>query len=286
MPIIYKRRLLFASFLLIFSLILYGLFVEPNHVVLKKVTIKDDVLFRAWGRVKILQLSDLHITRLGKREEDVIQKIAAIYPDIVCVTGDLAQWGSSYSEVVRFLKAIKSRYGVYVVLGDSDMSTGRVRCFFCHQAGSIHLIRKHPVFLRNNLVNVKTEGGRNIRILGISPDMKAEEFSSFWEGIRRADSKDEALLVLSHFSCLWKLLPASEKVLWLSGDTHGGQIWFPRFLRPLIFHGKDYEHLKGLFHSGKNKWLYVNQGLGVTAEFPFRIGVPPEITVITFGPGH
>jgi len=282
----YQKITFLVLLFLVFSAILYGIFVEPNRVVVKRIIIRDDHLFNAWHGLRIVQVSDLHITKIGIREKLVIRKIAEIEPDIVCVTGDLAQWGSSYSEVVRFLKSLKSRYGVYVVLGDSDMSTGRVRCFFCHRSGSIHKVRKNPVFLRNNWRDVKIQGNRIIRILGVSPGMKPDEFYAFWKEETEAALSDKRIpiLVLSHFSSLWKLVPADEHVLWLSGDTHGGQVWLPEFLWPIVFRGKDYEHLRGLFTSGRGKWLYVNQGLGTTAEFPLRIGVPPEITVITFEP--
>jgi predicted MPP superfamily phosphohydrolase len=79
---------------LVFSAILYGIFVEPNRVVVKRIIIRDDHLFNAWHGLRIVQVSDLHITKIGIREKLVIRKIAEIEPDIVCVTGDLAQWGS------------------------------------------------------------------------------------------------------------------------------------------------------------------------------------------------
>ena len=285
LPESYQKHLLFGAILFIFSMLLYGSVIEPNRVIVKNVTIEDDALFDSWGGITILQLSDLHITRIGEREKAVIRKVAAVSPDVVCITGDLAQWDCSTSEATRFLKALKACYGVFVVLGDSDMSTGRLRCFFCHQDGNIHSFRKAPTFLRNNQIMLKIKNGKILRLVGISPDLKEGEFYAFWNNIVKSNLRYDPILVLSHFSSLWKLVPNAEHVLWLSGDTHGGQVWLPQFLWPLVFRGKDYEHLRGLFHSGKGKWLYVNQGLGTTREFPLRIGVPPEITVITFRPG-
>lgn len=262
----------------------YGIFIEPYDVMVKKVTIRDDLLYKAWHGLKILQLSDLHITNIGKRERKVRHLVSRLDPDLICVTGDLAQWDSSNSKVIQFLNSLKAKYGVYVILGDSDMSTGSQRCFFCHKSGNIHGLRRKPVFLRNSLVQVQIKNGRHIEIIGIAPDLNKEEFPVFWKGIEMSFDNYTPVLVLSHFSSLWNLVPEDEHLLWLSGDTHGGQVALPRFLWPLVYRGKDYEHLKGLFSSGEGKWLYVNQGIGTTRHLPVRIGVPPEITLFSFAP--
>jgi len=67
----------------------------------------------------------------------------------------------------------------------------------------------------------------------------------------------------------------------LSGHTHGGQIAIPssqislaRLISPYV---------AGFYKSGK-QLLYVNRGLG-TVGVPLRIGVPPEITLITLRRG-
>ena len=40
----------------------------------------------------------------------------------------------------------------------------------------------------------------------------------------------------------------------------------------------------GLYGNSQGGWLLVSRGIGETAWMPLRIGVPPEIDVITFGP--
>ena len=213
----------------------------------------------------------------------MLQALRQIQPDIICITGDMAQWNAFNPDVMRFLLELKAKYGVFAVLGDSDKSTGRSRCFYCHRPENVHLLRKKPVFLRNSSVIVRLSNGHNLEIVGISPDMKDEDFPQFWQSVMGQD-QDVPVLVLSHFSRFWQMASGQRHILWLSGDTHGGQVWVPEFLWPLLFRGKDYRHLRGLFHSGKNKWLYVNPGIGTVREFPVRIGVPPETTVFIFRP--
>jgi predicted MPP superfamily phosphohydrolase len=65
----------------------------------------------------------------------------------------------------------------------------------------------------------------------------------------------------------------------LSGHTHGMQmgIYTKKFKwSPSMYF---YPHWGGLYSEGK-QFHYVNRGLGVLA-IPFRIWMPPEITIIT-----
>jgi len=278
----YKRYL---SFLMILAgFLYYGVFVEPNQIIVKTVSIRDDTLFRAWKDIRIVQLSDLHISRLGPREKKVVSEVSRIRPDLICITGDLAQWDASNNDVMEFLDSLHATYGVFIVLGDADMSIGRGRCSYCHVNGNIYEFRKKPVFLRNRLFRLKLNMDGSLYVLGLSPNLDAETFGDLWKNIRKDIPVQSPVLVLSHFSSLWDMVLPNDHVLWLSGDTHGGQVALPSLVWPLFFGGKDFRHLRGLYGSGSGKWLYVNQGIGTTLKFPIRIGVLPEITLFSFAP--
>ncbi len=269
------------------ALVLYGLVVEPEMVTVRHVKIRDHVFYKAYGALRIVHISDIHLTRLGERERRIIKTINGLRPDIVCVTGDLCQWGCSSSDVVSFLKSLRGKYGVFVVLGDSDMSSGRQRCFYCHYTDNIHRLREKPRFLRDQCVAVGIGDSREMTLCGISPSTGNDQYAmkKFYSGIVQAGLlRKGPVLILSHFSRYWSMLPGDERILFLSGNTHGGQVWTPRWLWPYLFPGKDYRHLMGVFRSGNGKWLYVNPGLGTTRGFPIRIGVPPEITLIEVAP--
>lgn len=65
-----------------------ALLIEPNFpsVIRQEVRIKN--LPRQLDGLKIVHLTDLHIVKLGKREDRALAKIARIEPDIICLTGD------------------------------------------------------------------------------------------------------------------------------------------------------------------------------------------------------
>ncbi|MBR5585962.1 MAG: metallophosphoesterase, partial [Alistipes sp.] len=83
-------------------------------------------------------------------------------------------------------------------------------------------------------------------------------------------------ILLSHDPSHWKaeVVPDTDIPLTLSGHTHNAQIrifgWTPATF--------SFKEVAGRYDCGEQT-LYINVGLGCTA--PFRIGVNPEVTVIT-----
>ena len=282
-----KKMLTYAGLpaLLVMLLVLfYGFFIEPYMVQVRGVIIKDSVLYHAWGDVKIAHLSDLHVDRSGKREERVLKLLKEIDPDIIFITGDLVQWGAKTGDSVDFLEKLTAPLGVYGVLGDSDLSSGRDHCFFCHQKENLKKLRQHPVILKNNFTEILLlSPDRKMTILGVSPvDF---QFKTLHERLDELPAKNDPLIVLDHFSAAWQNVKNDRPLLWLSGDNHGGQVVMPDVFWQRFSGKADPEHRAGLFTDGKHKWLYVNRGIGTTRQFPFRLGVPPEIAVITFKKG-
>lgn len=258
----------------------YGYFVEPSRIGVERIVIRDDALYRAWGDVKIVQLSDLHITVFGKRETEVLQRLREIRPDLVVVTGDWVQWNRDPAAALQFLERLQAPLGVYGILGDADLAAGRRSCFFCHPAGDVHRLRQQPKILKNGYEEIDLPAtGKKMRIAGIMPqETAATDVAGL---LARWRQKNEPLLFLGHFSAGWREIDNDAPLLWLAGDTHGGQLALPDMLWQK-FQLVDYpQYMAGLYADG-HKWLYVNRGLGTVSYFPFRIGVPPEITVITF----
>jgi predicted MPP superfamily phosphohydrolase len=86
-----KKVFLWAGLLagtLIATLILYGLLIEPNQVGVRFVSIRDDFLGARLENKVVVQLSDLHISSIGKRERRVLAIVNELKPDIIFLTGD------------------------------------------------------------------------------------------------------------------------------------------------------------------------------------------------------
>ncbi|MBI5559177.1 MAG: metallophosphoesterase [Deltaproteobacteria bacterium] len=277
----HKKIVFIISCFIVGVIACYGYFVEPEMIRVERICIPDDALSAALGDTKIVQLSDLHMgERAGRREMKVLQLLADIRPDLIVVTGDMVQWNQDPQGARQFIKKLAAPLGVYGVLGDSDMASGRRHCLFCHPGGNPHLVTGHPKMLKNNLerLDIPATGGQ-ITIAGVFPQ---EDDNAWPAGTSDPWPADTPVLLLAHFSGGWPRMKSKNSLLWLAGDTHGGQIGIPDIVWRL-FNLVDYpQYMAGLFSDGEHKWLYVNRGLGTVSYFPFRIGVPPEITVITF----
>jgi hypothetical protein len=275
-----KQYIFLLPFFILLLLAGYGYFVEPNSIKVEQVVIPDGYLHQAWGDTRIVQLADLHIDKIGHRDKKVLQLLTDIKPDLIVITGDMAQWNSDPQVALQFLERLQAPLGVFGILGDSDISSGRRACIFCHPGGNVHQLRQHPRMLKNSSVEITVPAtGKKVIIAGAFPADDDAGLSALADTLRQTA---QPVLLLDHFSGGWQQIRHNGPLLWLAGDTHGGQIDLPDFIWRR-FHLVDYpQYMSGLFSGGGHKWLYVNRGLGTVSYFPFRIGEPPEITVISF----
>ena len=278
-----SNKLLYRGLVLIalgFSgLVLYGIFIEPYQVEIHHVRIEN----ARWAKVLegkiVVHLSDLHISKLGKKEQKVLKILEEIEPDFVFLTGDYIRWNGDNDAALAFLSRLKARVGVWAVMGDYDYSRSRTSCLFCHEAGSGQPTRRHNVrFLKDSLEHVGLSCGF-IVIGGI--DRQADlPFSSNIFSFSK--NLEEPAIILSHDPLNFELLDDDKDVLMLSGDTHGGQIPLPSRLWGLLGYEKCARYSQGLFEKGDKK-MFVSRGIG-TSHVPIRIFRSPEVVVLHFEP--
>ena len=172
-------------------------------------------------------------------------------------------------------------------MGDADFSSARYHCIFCHPGSDIHKQRKTPVFLRDRTIEISLGekfNHRYLTIIGLAAGNNRSPDQDYTKEIGRDNNNPKGLLILGHFSEKWAPLTAltHRPLLWLAGDTHGGQIWLPDFIWKVIKFKPDALHMAGLYQNDRHQYLYVNRGIGTTENFPFRLGVRPEIAMISF----
>lgn len=256
----------------------------------EKVTVSIDSLPDALDGLTIAHVSDLHISsfhhhkRQLKKAVDIIEQLDA---DIVVNTGDFVSFG--YNEMKPFTEALKTstgKIGNFAILGNHDMGTYHPGWGSIEKAKNIEqlsaMVRETGFDLlvdENRMIEID---GSTLAIIGITtsgsiPDITYGDYKKASDGTQNADLR----IFLSHDPDYWinnhDILDNVE--LTLSGHTHGMQIglltrWFNISPASIIF-----DAWYGLYGEN-NCFLYVNRGLG-TLGFPFRIGMPPEITLIT-----
>ena len=230
---------------------------------------------RALDGFRIVQISDIHIGPLldGGFARQLTERINALEPDLVAVTGDLVD-GSVHSvgDQVEPFADLRTRHGVFFVTGNHD-----------HYSGARSWVERVTQLgmrpLRNECVAIEHEGGA-FDLAGvddhhgswITPD-GGEDLDAALGG--RDSSR--ACVLLAHDPSTFKRA-AGRVDLQLSGHTHGGQIWPFKYMVKLAV-----PFVAGLYERAGSR-LYVSCGTGFWGP-PMRIGAPAEITEITLRAG-
>lgn len=264
-----KMYILFVLFLLGVLTFLYSLIYEPYALEVKKYTLKNPKL----SGLKIVFASDFHMAPYSfeqKRLQRIIKQINSEKADIVILGGDFVKGHRKKSSmpienIAAELRGIKSRYGIYAVLGNHDTYYGK--------AEIVKVLTKIGItVLQNQNIKVKMQN-RDVYIVGV------KDYASDMPDIQKAlNGCAEPVILLSHSP---DVFPDVNKVdLMLAGHTHGGQVVFPVVGALCVpsKYGQKYRY--GLI-TEQDKTLIISKGLG-TSFMPFRFNCKPEIVVINF----
>lgn len=244
--------------------------------------------------LRIAQLSDIHIGDYMPPREiaRAVDMANGLHPDISFVTGDfISGVGDPLDVCITELSRLRAPLGVWGCNGNHEIYAGveedAERLF---REKGMRLLRAASAVVehngaRFNLLGVDYQRDHMTRSEGDPPGPMLQEIEPL---IRR----DMPNVLLSHNPNSFHRAAELGIELSLAGHTHGGQVKFEivdhsvspaRLITPFV---------AGLYHlpmhvsgapasNGQQKAaLYVNRGLG-TLGFPVRIGVPPEITLLT-----
>jgi predicted MPP superfamily phosphohydrolase len=247
-------------------------------------------------QLKIAVIADLHacdpwmsLDRIGA----IVERTNALNADVVVMLGDYV---AGHRHVTRFIPAsewaavlagLKAPLGVHAILGNHDYWEDKT----VQREGQGSTIARRalesagiPVYendarrlskdglpfwlagLGDQLAYVPARRFRPVRHIGVD-DLGAT---------LKKVTDDAPIILLAHEPDIARRVPA-RVALQLSGHTHGGQV---RLLgwSPVAPSGQ----LLAYGHIRMNCDVIVSGGLGCSL-MPFRIGVPPEIGLVTLG---
>ncbi len=234
----------------------------------------------------VLQVSDLHMRQIGRREHTIERLIRALPPvDLVAVTGDLVHTPAGIEPFLDLARSFRARDGVYAVFGNSEHKNG-VRPYAFSRTLDANGIA--PLLNRHVLL---TRGGARIALAGVDdPVNDKDRLDEALEGI----APDVFTLALMHSpdSVAEAVVRGVDVVL--SGHTHGGQIRLP-LLGPLYTHSLLGRRMSDGYYGRRRlrraigirpgrTQLYVSRGLGVSG-LALRFLTRPEMTVFTLRRG-
>ena len=217
----------------------------------------------------IVQISDLHIGGLIDKAfvKSSVEKINALSPDIVCLTGDMIDTSlDSIKEIILELNNIEAKYGIYYILGNHE--------YFHNPEKIIDFVKKTKLTLLLN-ENIQIDALK-VNIVGVT-DRIGYRLGKLEPNIHKAFKgchKKYKTIFLAHQPKFIEELGSYTPELILSGHTHGGQVWPFEYLVRL-----QQPYVKGLHLLDNGSHIYVNSGIGFWGP-PMRLGSQAEITYI------
>ena len=254
---------------------LYARFIEVNWIKIMRLDLPIKHLPQEFEGFKIVHLSDLHINTLGKRERKLAPMVNSVGADAIFITGDFSDTKEGEPIAASILAQLKSRYGMWGVLGNWDSNRTRKSC---KQAGVKMLLSQ------TDTIEI---GGGKIGIIGLKFDdslriLTTRRHREIISGLKAKLPDGIPVILLEHEPRIIRAAQDEGIDLVLSGHTHGGQVRIP--FGPAIETPSDMGiwYSKGLYKF-KDTYLNINPGIGLEPGSDYikvRFFCRPEIAVI------
>ncbi len=266
--------------------------------------------------VRILQVSDLHLTPGQHKKIEWVRSLAELEPDFVVNSGDNLAHVDAVPPLLRAMEPLLERPGAFV-LGSNDYFAPVLK------NPARYLTRRHaevrstradlPVErlvegLRdggwedlNNARAVVTMGDHDVELVGVNdPHVGYDRYHS----VSAPAATDVALtmgLVHAPYQRVLDAMVADGASVVLAGHTHGGQLALPVWGALVTNCDLDTRRAKGVSrwwpgagYTGRGggaapssqapsdaAWLHVSAGLGTSPFAPVRFACRPEATLLT-----
>jgi predicted MPP superfamily phosphohydrolase len=273
----------------------YGVGVERRRWTLRTATLP--VLAEGARPLRVLHLSDLHLTPGQESKKRWVAALAELEPDLVVNTGDNLAHPRAVPGVLAALDPLLSRPGVFV-FGSNDYFGPRPKNPARYLVKSQRRIQGEPLPWRDLRAAMTERGwsdvthtrvrlevdGMAVAVAGVDdPHLGLDRYDriagpSFGQpGLSLGLTHSPEPHVLDRFA-------ADGYDLVLAGHTHGGQLRMPGVGALVTNCGIDRSRARGVSRWGSHMWLHVSAGLGTSPFAPVRFACPPEASLLTLVP--
>ena len=249
----------------------YGWF-EAGYLKVEHHTIITSKLPKGAARVRVVQISDLHIGLIvgSQQVQQLVAAVKTLKPDLLVATGDIVDGHISHVDgISQMLHELQPPLGMVAVLGNHEYYAGLGSSRRFLELSGFQLLQDQTALV-----------GEHLALVGVD-DPAAQRFG-------RNGISDETNLLggIPHnrFVLLLKHRPVvvqksiGQFDLQLSGHVHKGQIFPFNLLTWLNFPVR-----AGMNQLADGSRLYVSRGTGTWGP-PIRFLAPPELTVIDLEP--
>jgi len=257
--------------------------------------------------LKVLHLSDLHLTPAQQRKQDWIRDLAGLEPDLVVDTGDNLAHQQAVAPLLDSLGALLDVPGVFV-FGSNDYfaPTRRNPVRYLLPDDGRRATHTPPLPWRElrsalrsrgwtDLTNTRESlkvGDTTFAFAGVDdPHLEYDDLAAV---AGPADPTADVRLGVAHAPYLRVLdqFAADGYDAVLAGHTHGGQLCLPGKGALVTNCDLDPARAKGLHRhpadappgTPDSTWLHVSAGLGTSPYAPVRFCCRPEATLLTLTP--
>ena len=277
----------------------YAGLVEVDAYRLRRVTVP--VLPAGARDLRVLHLSDIHMTPGRTRRQRWLSELAGLEPDLVVDTGDNLAHPGAVPFVVRSLGRLLDRPGVYV-WGSNDYYAPTFKNPFRYLTERGRSPRSHPerelpwvdlgeTFSRRGWVDL-THTSTTIEIEGVRLGFRGtddahlgrDHYAEVAGPVDRTEVDVAIGVTHAPYLRVVDAMTADGTDLVLAGHTHGGQVAVPGYGALVTNCDLDRGRVKGLSQNtagGRTSWLHVSAGMGTSPYAPVRFACPPEATLLT-----
>ncbi len=274
----------------------YGALYERNAYTLRRLSVP--ALAAGSRPLRVLHLSDLHVTARQRDKLAWLADLARLVPDLVALTGDVLRAEEARGPLLTALAPLYSFPGVFVP-GNNDyfvptLTSPRRYLSRSEAAEPTGAPLDWAGFARDlvaasgwteltNTRAVLAAGGSRIDVRGVDDARLRRDRPDLVAGA--AQPGTQLALGLSHTPepRVLDAFTADGVGLILSGHTHGGQIRLPGVGALVSNCGLDRSRVRGLSRhatAAGASWLHVSPGLGTSPFAPVRLGCRPEATLL------
>lgn len=272
----------------------YAALIERNAFRLRRYEVP--VLPPGKGPIKILHISDTHLTPRRRRLIDWVRGLDALEPDLVVNTGDSIAHPDAIPAFMEALGPLADRPGVFVY-GSNDLFAPRWK----NPARYLWRTSKHDYKQKrpnlpyrelgaamiadgwHDLNNTKTRlkvGELDVEIAGIDDShINRDRYDKIAGPVDPTADLHIGVMHSPEPRNLDRFADDGYSLL-LAGHTHGGQVCVPLYGALVTNCGIDPARVKGL-HRHRTSWLHVSAGLGTSPTAPMRFCCPPEAGLLT-----
>lgn len=227
--------------------------------------------------IRIAHLSDFHAQSFKDKQDELVEEIEAVKPDLIFITGDIMREVEPLDNVELLITKIKNLAPIYYVTGNHEYNDEKLSELFL-------LLEDNGVNVLTNIKNDIVVKDNQVSIVGVNdPEgynygQVLVDFNTALRGITIDDNRLN--LLLSHRPELVDIYGEMKYDIVFSGHAHGGQVRIPFLMKGLIApnQGLFPNYTKGIYELENDVKMVVSAGL-ITNEIP-RFYNNPELVVV------